>query len=142
MQRSKEPEKYIREVTEWVSSCGTILALALVGSHARHKPRSDSDIDFVLICEDTSHLLDNLAWIEQFGKVISHKLEDWGVVTSVRVMYIDGQEIEFGIAPRGWADIPIDEGTHGVVVDGMMILDDKRGILKKLKDAIANVKTV
>jgi predicted nucleotidyltransferase len=142
MQKSKEPEKYIREVTEWASSCNAILALALVGSHARNKARSDSDIDFVLICEDMSHLLDNLAWIEQFGKVKSHMLEDWGVVTSVRVVYINGQEVEFGIAPRSWADIPIDEGTYGVVADGMMILDDKRGILKKLRDAITNMKTV
>jgi predicted nucleotidyltransferase len=142
MQKLKEPEKYIREVTEWASSCNAILALALVGSHARNKARSDSDIDFVLICEDMSHLLDNLAWIEQFGKVKSHMLEDWGVVTSVRVVYINGQEVEFGIAPRSWADIPIDEGTYGVVADGMMILDDKRGILKKLRDAITNMKTV
>jgi predicted nucleotidyltransferase len=142
MQKSKEPEKYIREVTEWASSCNAILALALVGSHARNKARSDSDIDFVLICEDMSHLLDNLAWIEQFGKVKSHMLEDWGVVTSVRVVYINGQVVEFGIAPRSWADIPIDEGTYGVVADGMMILDDKRGILKKLRDAITNMKTV
>lgn len=136
----KHSDKYIREVTLWAQSCSNIRALALVGSHARHEARPDSDIDFVLICDDTSYLLGNLSWIELFGEVTSLKVEYWGVVTSVRVVYVDGQEAEFGIAPRKWTDIPVDEGTYRVVADGMIILDDKRDILGKLKNAIADVK--
>lgn len=137
----KRPDKCIREVTLWAQSCSSILALALVGSHARHEARPDSDIDFVLICDDTSYLLDDFSWIERFGEVKSHKVEDWGVVTSLRVVYVDGQEAEFGIAPRKWADVPLDEWTYQVVADGMMILEDKRDILRKLKNAVTDVKT-
>ena len=132
----REPEKYIAKVTDWASSCVNIVALALVGSYARNQSRPDSDIDFVLICDDPLHLLNNLSWIEQFGKVTTYKLEDWGTITTVRVVYADGQEVEFGIAPGSWADVPVDGGTYQVVTDGMLILADKRDVLEKLENAV------
>ncbi len=68
----------------------------------------------------------------------SLKIEDWGIVTSIRVFYTDGKEVEFGVAPLKWADLPVDTGTQRVVADGMMILDDKRGMLKGLVKAFSN----
>ena len=137
MRKTKAPKKYVEEVTEWASSCEAVIALALVGSHARNKAGPDSDIDFILLCDNTSHLINNLSWIKQFGKIRSYQLEEWGVVTSIRVIYIDGQEIEFGIAPLSWASIPIDAGTSRVVTDGIKILKDKRRIVSTLKGAVA-----
>ena len=89
-----------------------------------------------------TYFLDNSLWTQRFGDIKTQTIECWGVVTSLRVIYVDGCEIEFGITPSNWADIPIDEGTYKIVVDGMMILDDKKGILKKLKDAVAIKKIV
>lgn len=129
---------FIRNVTAWAQSCDKIAGLALVGSFARHKARPGSDIDLVLICYDTCDFLDDVSWVTHFGEVKSLKIEDWGIVTSIRVFYTDGKEVEFGIAPLKWADLPVDPGTHRVVADGMMILDDKRGILKRLVEAVRN----
>jgi len=136
MRKTKAPKKYIEEVTEWASSYEAVIALALVGSHARNEARPDSDIDFVLICRNISNLLTELSWIEKFGQVKSHGLENWGIVTSIRVVYGDGQEVEFGLAPESWAGIPIDAGTQSVVSDGMIILLDKHRLLNRLKSAV------
>lgn len=112
--------------------------MALGGSHARNEARPDSDIDFLIICHDISQLVDDLTWVKRFGEIASCGKEQWGVVTSIRVVYADGQEIEFGLAPLSWADIPVDEGTYQVVSDGMMILTDSSNILGKLKKAVSD----
>jgi predicted nucleotidyltransferase len=130
--------RYIREVTSWAQSYSAIVALALVGSHARREANPDSDIDFILICDAMTNFIDDSSWARQFGEIENLIVEDWGVVTSLRVIYADGCEVEFGLAPCSWADIPVDEGTRKVMADGIMILVDKEGILKTLNDNIIN----
>lgn len=132
----KGPNEYVKEITQWARSCSTVLALALVGSHARNEAGPDSDIDFLIICHGTSQLIDDLAWVKRFGEIVSCEKERWGIVTSIRVVYVDGPEIEFSLAPLSWTDIPVDEGTYQVVSDGMTILTDSRNILGKLKKAV------
>ena len=131
---------FIRKVTSWAQSRDNIAALALVGSYARNEATPGSDIDLVLICYDTSDYLDDVSWTKHFGEVKSLKLENWGIVTSVRVFYSDGTEVEFGIAPIKWADLPVDDGTYRVVSDGMMVLDDKHRILERLLFAVSKSK--
>jgi predicted nucleotidyltransferase len=126
----------IRKVTSWANSNVKIDALALVGSHARNKARIDSDIDFILICGDMMDFLCDLSWVSLFGDVKTQKIENWGLVTSIRVFYTDGKEVEFSIAPVKWAELPVDSGTYRVVCGGMLILDDKKGALRKLNDFI------
>ena len=93
----KTPTEYMEEVKQWANTDDRILALGLIGSHARKQATAKSDIDFVIICEDPLKLIKDLSWISQFGEVKSHIKERWGIVTSIRVFYNDGQEIEFGL---------------------------------------------
>jgi hypothetical protein len=46
-------------------------------------------------------------------------------VTSLRVRYADGLEVEFGIADRTWASAPLDPGTRRVIEDGCIVLFDR-----------------
>jgi predicted nucleotidyltransferase len=131
---------FIRNVTTWAQCRDEIAALAMVGSYARHQARPGSDIDLILICHDTIDYLDDVSWVRHFGEVKSLKLEDWGIVTSIRVFYTDGTEVEFGVAPIKWADLPVDDGTYRVVSDGMMVLDDKHGMLERLLFAVSKSK--
>ena len=132
----KKPRQYIEEITQWAVSIDAIRALALVGSHARNQARPDSDIDFLFLCEDKEVLLQDLSWISQFGKITSYSREEWGMVTSIRVFYQDGQEIEFGVAPIKWAHLPVDAGTQKVVSDGMIILKDINKLLENVRNSI------
>jgi ribosomal protein S18 acetylase RimI-like enzyme len=129
-------EKYIEKVRQWAFAEESILALALVGSHARQQARPDSDIDFVIISDDVAMLEKDISWINRFGTVKSQTKEKWGVVTVIRAFYADGQEIEFGLASKSWTAIPADAGTKRVVNDGMVILKDPDQILERLKAAV------
>jgi ribosomal protein S18 acetylase RimI-like enzyme len=129
-------EKYVEKVRQWACTEDKILALALVGSHARQQARPDSDIDFVIISDNIALLEKNVLWLNRFGTVKRQAKEKWGNVTTIRVFYTDGQEIEFGLTSKSWAAIPVNAGTIRVVADGIVILKDPDKILDKLKAAV------
>jgi hypothetical protein len=122
---------FLARVTQWAETRPDIIGLALVGSYARNEARADSDIDLVLLASQPQAFINDPGWIGDFGPVKSYAVEDWGLVTSLRVYYEDGLEVEYGLTSSGWADIPIDEGTARVISDGMQILLDKKGILDR-----------
>ncbi len=126
-------------VTEWAVRRPEVMAVALIGSHAAGTAGPGSDIDLVVITGDPHSQLGGRNWLDEFGVVRSVTLERWGMVTSLRVGYEGGLEVEFGIAPPRWAwTEPVDGGTREVVRAGMRILYDPNGVLAALEDAVAS----
>jgi predicted nucleotidyltransferase len=132
---TKQTTKFLEHFTQWARSRADIIAVALVGSHARDTARPDSDIDIVMLCKQPTDYLAHLDWVQAFGTTTSQQLEDYGKLTSVRTWYGDGLEVEFGITDEHWADLPLDEGTRKVISDGMVILLDRDGPLSKAQAA-------
>ena len=128
---------FLDRVTDWVAHQPTIAAVALVGSHARGEARPDSDIDLVLLCTEPHVFLTETSWIHRFGEVRTCHTEEWGAVTSLRVYYTDGLEVEFGMTTLAWAAVPVDPGTRHVVSHGMRILWDREGVLARLQEAVS-----
>jgi predicted nucleotidyltransferase len=89
----------------WASEQPDVQGIALVGSYARGAARDDSDIDFVILTDQPHQYLEDVAWIDRFGLVEKHQTEDYGKLTSLRVWYQNGMEVEYGItikdAPNG-----------------------------------------
>ncbi len=71
-------ESFIEQLKVWCVSNADILAIALVGSHARGTARADSDIDLVIICANETKYISNSNWILAFDELKSATLEDWG----------------------------------------------------------------
>ena len=131
MATNKEVNKFLNEVTQWAFARTDIQALALVGSYARNAARETSDIDLVLIALKRDRYLHNLDWIKRFGNVEKYQIEDYGLLTSVRVWYDDGREIEYGLTDENWAAEPLEDGTRRVIEDGMRILFERGNILSR-----------
>ena len=91
----------LEDVRRWAASEPDILGVALVG------------------------------WCSRFGVVRSIAPETYGVVRSLRVIYDVGLEVEFGLTGREWAQVPLDAGTAAVLADGMQILHDPEGLLRR-----------
>jgi hypothetical protein len=72
-----------------------------------------------------------LSWIQLFGHVDRHQIEDYGKLTSVRVWYKDDPEVEYGISDKSWAALPLDEGTREVITGGMRVIFEKENILSR-----------
>ena len=80
----------------------------LVGSYARGSARDDSDIDLVLLTDEPQMVLEALKWIDHFGVVEKHQTEGYGKLTSIRVWYQNGAEVEYGITkgePPTWRNL-------------------------------------
>lgn len=134
----KEVQILLNEVTKWAENKSEILGVALVGSYARHQARDDSDVDLVLLASAPQDFINNPEWIKNFGSVKSYTVEDWGLVTSLRVYYTDNLEVEYGLTSPEWASEPIDEGTRRIIFDGMQILFDKTGLLDQALKEVKN----
>lgn len=124
-------DQFLKAITGWASSQSNMLALALVGSHARVTARKDSDVDLVLITSQPDRYLDNFDWMQQFGSVARFQKEYYGLVTSIRTWYKDGLEVEYGITDVRWTADPLDEGTRLVITDGCRILFERDGLLSR-----------
>lgn len=122
---------FLVEFTRWASAQTDILALALVGSYARNAATETSDVDLVIIADDPRQYLENTDWVRRFGIVERQQVEDYGLLTSLRVWYREGLEIEYGLTDERWAALPLDEGTRQVMAGGIRILFERGDMLSR-----------
>jgi len=131
--RSTEFPKHIcsffKQINTWSESQSNIIAIALVGSYARGEATESSDVDLVIITASPEAIINNPAWIENFGCPNKVNLEDWGKVQSIRALYPNGLEVEFVITGMNWLAQPIDEGTVSVIKDGIQVVFERGGSL-------------
>ena len=120
-------ERCVAEVTAWAIEASDVVALVLVGSHARGEAGPDSDLDLVVLTTRPRERVERPDWVGRFGGVARVLGEDWGRVQSLRVFYESGLEVEFGVALPDWATEP-DKGTRAVVRKGLRVLWDPTGL--------------
>ena len=116
---------FLKVFLQCVESQRLVEGAILVGSHARGETRQDSDIDLVLLCTEYKSYLEDVSWINDFDKPVSVRLKDYGKLTSVRVFYEEGPQVEFGFTQLDWLVLPLDAGTVGVLRNGFQIIYDR-----------------
>lgn len=116
---------FLQRVVEWAKSQTGLKALALVGSYARGEASLESDVDLILLLNKPEDYLNNREWVSEFGNPTHIVKEDWGKVTSLRVFYSDGVEVEYGLSDLEWGSDPNDEGDRNVIMDGLIVLYEK-----------------
>lgn len=120
---------FIEDFMRWSSKRRDIRAVALVGSYARETATETSDVDLVIIANDPQKYLANTEWIRVFGIAIAQEVEEYGKLTSLRVWYESGLEIEYGFTTKEWVKSPLDKGTKRVINDGMRVLFEKEVLI-------------
>jgi hypothetical protein len=115
-----------------------ITAIALVGSWARDVGRSDSDVDLVVLSREPERLLSNDSWWTVFGAGAELiRSRDFGQIQERRLRLQSGLEVEVGIGGPEWAATdPPDDGSVEVIRDGIQVLSDPEGLLRKLGAAV------
>lgn len=115
----------------WTSEQPDVQAVGLVGSYARGDAQEESDIDLVILTDYPQKYLEGTEWTERFGTLEKHQIEEYGELTSLRVWYRDGHEVEYGITTPDWAANPLDEGTREVIEGGMNVLFERGDLLSR-----------
>jgi len=129
MKKKIQAIDFIEDFIRWSKKRRDIRAVALVGSYAREEATKISDVDLVILANDPQKYFTNTEWIKVFGTAIAQKVEEYGKVTSLRVWYESGLEIEYGFTTSDWAKVPLDKGTKRVIDDGMRVLFEKEVLL-------------
>jgi len=123
---------FIEAFTCWAGLQSDIESVALVGSYAREAATKDSDVDLVILTADPDKYLLDKSWVSTLGEPERYQDEEYGKLTSVRVFYGSGLEVEFGFAAPDWARAPIDVGTKRVVSGGIKVLYDPHGSIARM----------
>jgi 3-methyladenine DNA glycosylase AlkD len=122
-------QPFLDQVLSWATEHVDIQSVALVGSYACGRATPSSDIDLVLLVDEPGFYLADTSWIGQFGSPLRQQAEDYGKVTSLRVWYRDGPEVEFGLTMPDWAAQPLDAGTDQVLMEGVKVLYERRPLI-------------
>lgn len=115
-------ERFLNAFAAWAAEEVGVKTVLLVGSYARGAATPASDIDLLLLVTDPRVYVEDPGWAGAFGAVERSAVEDWGKVTSLRVWYAAGPEVEFGFATPDWMASPLDDGTRKVLEDGFRVL--------------------
>ena len=135
---SEAAERLLDVARRWAMDRHDLRAMALVGSWARGAARADSDVDLVLLTDNTAAYLEDRMWLAAFAAKEIARRRKWGVVTELRAVLGSGLEVEFGITSPKWASTsPVDPGTRRVVSEGLVALHDPDGLLAKLDDVVS-----
>jgi hypothetical protein len=127
----------VERFVEWANQRPDVVGAALVGSHARGDARPGSDVDLIVLTPAPDAYVDDHEWVRAFGTVESIDTQRWGAVTSLKVRYARGPEVELGITTPAWASTdPVDPGTARVVRDGFRVLFDPTGALGRLVTSV------
>src|SRR4030042_1788327 len=93
----------LAQILAWVTAQEGIRAAALVGSAARQDHPADewSDLDLVLVADDPQAYLVSTDWLNEFGEPWFTFVEraPAGLVIERRVLFADGQDVDFIILP-------------------------------------------
>jgi predicted nucleotidyltransferase len=135
-----EIEGFLSLIKGWAERQEDVKGVLLVGSYARGAAREDSDVDIVILTIKPELYLDSISFAENFGSISKWEKEYWGSITSIRVWYQEGLEIEFGITLPDWASQPLDPGTLRVISDGMQIVFDREGSFHRACSTIGKIR--
>lgn len=137
-ERRTEVRELLGRVGAWAARRPDVVAVALVGSWARGRPRMGSDVDLVVLTTDKPTYLREESWMAELGGTRIIRTRDWGpLYTERRFVLPSGLEVEVGVAPPAWASTdPPDPGTCAHVRDGGLVaLHDPDGVLARLVEA-------
>ena len=131
--KQQQVHQFLIEFSQWAASQPGILAVALLGSYARNEATPASDVDLLIIASEPDTYIQDTRWAHYFGPISRQQFENYGKVTSLRVWYSGGPEIEYGFTDETWTVLPLDEGTKKVISGGMQILSERRPVLSQMK---------
>ncbi|WP_100407669.1 nucleotidyltransferase domain-containing protein [Bacillus solitudinis] len=133
MEIKKKADLLLENFKEWSEQQTHIKGVAVVGSFARGDFHSNSDVDLTIISSNKDLTLDIIKNEFNFDNIESSTLEEWGILTSLRIFYGNGLEVEYGVVTDQWVKEPLDEGTKNVVKNGFKVVTEKEDIFYSVR---------
>ena len=126
----------------WAHDRPDVRAVLLVGSQARTNTPADefSDVDLVLVVDETRPFIESASWVEPFGEPLLTFVEATAVggQRERRVLFRSGLEVDFSLVPvADFTGLLADPEAAGVLARGYRVLHDELGVSDGLARAAA-----
>ncbi len=132
-------ERFLLALEAWAVDRDDVHAAVVVGSQARSDlpPDQFADVDVLLVVDALGPFLDDTRWLHAFGTPVLTFLEPTAVggQTERRVLYDDGQDVNFAVAPLSDAVVPAAAGR--MLTRGFRMVVDEIGLEERLRAAAA-----
>jgi len=124
--------KLINNIVSFGNSDDRIVAIVLIGSQARKEKASDeySDLDLIVIAEDTNSFIQSNDWLEKISKYhISFLEKTVDGADEKRVLFEDALDVDFVIISENDAKTALVSGeSRKMLCNGYCVLVDKKGM--------------
>lgn len=136
------PEHYelLYEFVKWAAEQPQIAGIALVGSCADDDNEEESDLNFLIISDKKNKTLDAILQQFRFDFMEQATKEEWGLLVTLRIVYANGIEAEYGIADEGWLNEPLDQGMSDAVMKGFKVIWEREELFDQITQFIATHK--
>lgn len=126
-------EEILERVARWAEAREDIRAVAIVGSRARAEMPADewADLDVVLFTTDPASLVEDAAWVGNFGEVwLTFAETNEAGMPERRVLYEGMLDVDFVLVPIGAMAQLLDAGVAAAAVGrGSRVVSDKDGLV-------------
>jgi len=131
----------VKNITKFSNDSEFVKAVVMIGSQARNEFGADkySDLDIILIVNDTDYFLNSDAWLKNIGDFkISFTENSLGGTKERRVMFDGAKDVDFIIYPFDDKK-DMDSEIFGIFKRGYKILVDKIGITDDILKKMTNI---
>ncbi|WP_053375902.1 hypothetical protein [Paenibacillus sp. FJAT-27812] len=124
--------KLMYEFVKWAGEQSHIAGIALVGPCADDENEEDSNLSFLLISDKKTKTLEAILHQFPFEPIEQATKEEWGLLTSFRIEYASGMEVEYGVAGEEWLRLPLDQEMGDTVMKGFKVIWDREELFVQI----------
>lgn len=134
------PDHYqlLYDFVKWAGEQAHIAGIALVGPCADDENEEDPDLSFLIISDKKTKTLEAILQQFQFDFMEQATKEEWGQLTSIRIVYAGGIEAEFGVAGKEWLQLPLDQAMGDAVMKGFKVIWEREELFGQITNYAAS----
>lgn len=136
------PDHYalLYQFLKWAGDQSHIAGIALVGPCASDEDEEESDMNFIIISDKKSKTFDAILNSFPFNPIEQATKDEWGSLLSLRILYVNGLEAEYGIVEENWLNESYDETFTEVLLRGFKIIWEREELFQPITSFISRHK--
>ncbi|NIK80011.1 hypothetical protein FHS15_005195 [Paenibacillus castaneae] len=137
------PDHYalLYEFLNWAGDQTPIAGIALVGNCASDEDNEEqSDMNFLIISDKKAKTLEAILNQFPFDRVEEATKDERGSLLSLRILYANGLEAEYGIVEETWFNEPLDETLKEVLMRGFKVIWEREELFNPITEFISRHK--
>lgn len=132
------PDQYklMYDFVNWAGEQSHIEGIALVGPCADEENEEDSNLSFLIITPKKKKTLEAILQLP-FEPIEQATQEEYGLLTSIKVVYASGMETDYGVTGEEWLQMPLEDGLGAALISGFKVIWESEELFAGLQRAIA-----